>query len=343
VKRYIYDLNKGELEKYILELGEARFRASQIYTALHKGTEFSKINISKELKEKIVTDFDVELPKIVSQIESTDGTKKFLLELSDGNLIETVLLIQEYGTTVCVSSQVGCKMGCAFCASGKDGFVRNLTVGEILSQVLICNNVLGAKVSHIVLMGSGEPFDNFDNVIKFLRVITNVDGLNIGARNISVSTAGLVPKIKEFADLKLQVNLCVSLHAPNDDIRKKIMNIAKVYSIDELLKSAKYFFDKTKRRVIFEYALIDGVNSSQEHAMELVKRLKSGGFSYHINLINLNKTADNPLQPPSREVALKFLDTLIKNGASATMRKSRGSDIAAACGQLKRQVTNNGK
>ena len=354
--RLLYDLNKQELEEYLVSLGEAKYRAGQIYSALHKGLPFDKVNVSKDLKDKIARDFAVELPKVVNRVQSKDGTVKFLLELHDGNLIETVLLTQEYGSTVCVSSQVGCKMGCGFCASGKDGFVRNLSSGEILSQVLIacvpsgaaqslgCNEGKSDKskiLTNVVIMGSGEPFDNFDNTVKFLDLVSNADGINIGARNISVSTAGLVPKIKQFADLGLQVNLCISLHAPNDEIRRSIMPVAKSYPMGELIDSAKYFFEKTKRRVIFEYSLIDGVNCAPEHAVQLSKLLK--GFSNHVNLINLNKTEYSPMQPPTREVAMKFMDTLIKSGVSVTMRKSKGSDIDAACGQLKRRVVKDGK
>ena len=325
----IYDLNKDELTEYIKP--EPKYRAEQIYTALHKGTDFDKINIPKALKDKISAEFYTDLPEVVREHESADGTKKFLLKLCDGQLIETVLLKQDYGNTVCVSSQVGCKMACAFCASGRDGFVRGLSAGEMLGQVIFLNKT--DKISHIVIMGSGEPFDNFDSTVNFLRLTTSPDGINIGARNISVSTAGIVPKIREFADLKLQVNLCISLHAPNDKIRATIMPIAKAYSITELVDAAKYFFEKTKRRVIFEYSLIDSVNCAPEHALELSKLLR--GFPTHVNLINLNKTPDSALQPPTRTVAMKFMDTLIKSGTSCTMRKSRGDDIAAACGQLR--------
>lgn len=332
-EKYLYDLNKEELGQYLASLDEPKYRAEQIYTALHKGTDFEKINIPKALKDKFAADFVTSLPKISKEHKSADGTRKYLLELNDGQLIETVLLVQDYGNTICISSQVGCRMGCAFCASGTDGLIRNLTAGEMLAQVLLLNRI--NKLSHIVIMGSGEPFDSFDNTIKFLNLVTAADGINIGARNISVSTSGIVPKIKAFADLKLQVNLCISLHAPNDEIRQKIMPVAKAYPIGELVSAAKYFFDKTKRRVIFEYSLIDDVNCAPEHAVELAKLLR--GFPAHVNLINLNRTPGSPLQPPSREVAMKFMDTLIKSGASCTMRKSRGDDIAAACGQLKLQ------
>ena len=284
--------------------------------------------------------------KIKNTQTARDGTTKFLLELCDGEQIECVLLIQDYGNTVCVSSQVGCKMRCAFCASGSMGFVRNLTANEMLAQVELAkqfNNspfIKGVsptgdggfsnRLTHVVLMGIGEPLDNFDNVMEFL---SRVD---IGARKISISTCGLPDKIRAFADKKLQVNLCISLHAPNDSIRQRIMPIAKKHPMDELFSAVKYFFDKTKRRVIFEYALIDGVNCAPEHARELAHRLHNAQISYHVNLINLN-SFNKDFKKPSRETAKLFMDTLIKNKVSCTMRKGRGGDIMAACGQLKLQ------
>ena len=266
----------------------------------------------------------------VKTFNSRDGTVKFLVKLGDGNFIETVLLVQDYGNTVCVSSQVGCKMRCSFCASGCKGFVRDLTTDEMLAQVELAKSKCpkGTRLSHVVLMGIGEPLDNFDNVMEFLARV------DIGARKISLSTCGLPDKIRAFADRGLQVNLCISLHAPNDAVRQRIMPIAKKYSVAEIFDAAKYFFDKTKRRVIFEYALIDGVNSLQEHARELASRLHKAQIAYHVNLINLNNF-NKELKPPARETALKFMDTLIKSGISCTMRKGRGTDIMAACGQLR--------
>jgi 23S rRNA (adenine2503-C2)-methyltransferase len=287
-------------------------------------------------------------------ISSRDGTTKFLLRLNDGNLIECVLLVQDYGATACISSQVGCKMKCAFCASGTH-FVRNLSMEEMLVQVLVVKKELERKnkektnapnaggvrggfqtlpesLNHIVIMGSGEPFENFDNVAAFL------DAVDIGARKISVSTCGLPDGIRAFADLGIQANLCVSLHAPNDGIRASIMPIARVHKIAKVMEAVKYFFDKTHRRVIFEYALIDGVNCQAEHARELAYLIKGAKISAHVNLINLNATKGAKLQPPTREKAMKFMDTLIKQGVSVTMRKSLGSEIAAACGQLVSRV-----
>jgi|GEM_PF-1204997 len=289
-----------------------------------------------------------------------DGTTKFLLRLLDGEHIECVLLRQDYGDTVCISSQVGCKMKCAFCASGS-GYVRDLTAVEMLAQVLVARKGGGIafksiapalrfasgdtcadaqllkstpppprapNVTHVVIMGSGEPFDNYDNVVEFL------DMVDIGARKISVSTCGIPDKIRAFADRGGQQNLCISLHAPNDFIRQQIMPIAKRFSIDEVLASAKYFFEKTHRRVIFEYALIDGVNCSVENAVELAQRLKRLRISYHVNLINLNASG-GALKPPSKANAMIFMDTLIKSGVSCTMRKGKGQEIQGACGQLR--------
>ena len=320
-----------ELGDYLKSVGEPGYRAGQVFAALHNGVAVSDIpNIPKSLRERLAADFCCELPATEQVVTSKDGTKKFLLKTITGDFIECVLLTQDYGRTVCISSQVGCKMGCAFCASGRDGFVRNLSAGEMLAQVLV--SARQGRISHIVVMGSGEPFDNYDEVIKFLSLVTAAGGINVGARSISVSTSGIVPKIREFADLGLGVNLCISLHAPNDEIRTGIMPVARKYPIADLLAAAKYFFEKTHRRVIFEYALIDGINTAPEHAVALAKLVK--GFPSHVNLINLNATG-GALKPPTRETAMKFMDTLIKAGASATMRKSRGSDIAGACGQLK--------
>lgn len=332
--QYIYDLNFEELSGVIKNAGEKTYRTAQVYSALHKGVDINSIsNIPKSLKDYLTANFICCLPEIVEERKSTDGTKKYLLQFADGALVECVLLKQDYGNTVCVSTQVGCRMGCAFCASGKDGLIRNLTAGEILSQVLLVDKF--DSVTNIVLMGSGEPFDNYDNVMKFLRLVTNTDGINVSARNISVSTAGFVPQIKRFADEKMQVNLCISLHAPTDEIRKKIMPIAKRYPVRELIDAAKYFYNQTHRRVIFEYSLIDGVNCTPEIAKTLAHLVR--GFPAHINLINLNRiqNADTVLQPPTREVAMQFMNAVIKSGASCTMRKNRGDDIEGACGQLR--------
>jgi len=339
----IYDLSPSELKEYLVSVGEPKFRASQIFGLLHKGHEIVDMpTVPTILKQKVSKEFYAKLPKIIKEQLSRDGTRKFLMEVdSQGTLVECVLMTQDYGLTICVSTQVGCKMACAFCASGKEGFVRNLTSGEILSQVILVNKLYNnsSNTMRIVLMGSGEPLDNYDNFVKFVGLVNEKGGLNISTRNISLSTVGIVPKIREFADLNTGVNLCISLHAPNDEIRCKIIPIARKYSIKDLVGSAKYYFEKTGRRVIFEYSLIDGVNSEVEHAKELSILLK--GFPTHVNLINLNPIGQkdkNALQPPSREVAMEFMDTLIKSGVSCTMRKSKGQDIEGACGMLKMKI-----
>ncbi|MCL2755436.1 MAG: 23S rRNA (adenine(2503)-C(2))-methyltransferase RlmN [Firmicutes bacterium] len=336
----IYDLSINELKEHLVSIGEPKFRATQVFSLLHKGYEVMDMpTIPASLKEKLSQDFYTKLPQIKTEQISKDGTRKYLLELdSIGTLVECVLMTQEYGKTVCVSTQVGCKMGCVFCASGREGFVRNLTSGEILSQVILMNKLQNdnANTMRIVLMGSGEPLDNFDNVVRFFELVNTKDGLNISTRNISLSTVGLPKQIHRFADLQTGVNLCISLHASNDMVRQKIMPTARKYPIVELIDSAKYYFQKTGRRVIFEYSLIDGVNSALEHARELGALLR--GFPSHVNLINLNPTG-GALKPPSREVAMKFMDTLIKSGVSCTMRKSKGQDIDGACGMLKLRKT----
>jgi 23S rRNA (adenine2503-C2)-methyltransferase len=355
--RYIYDLSFDELKQFIAQIGEKPFRVPQIFSALHNGVPLNDIsNIPKSLKSTLANNFDCDLPSVIECRQSCDGTKKYLLQYGALNVsapeknsqhtdcIECVFLTQDYGNTVCVSTQVGCRMGCAFCASGKGGLVRNLTAGEMLAEVLLVSRLNakdgGRGVTNIVLMGSGEPLDNFDNVMKFLELVTDANGINVSGRNISLSTSGLVPQIKKFADLGGQVNLCISLHAPNDALRVQIMPIAKKHSVAELVAAAKYFFEKTRRRVIFEYSLMcrngEPFNCTAECAAELAKLVR--GFPAHINLINLNplkfdRSAE--LTPPDRETAKKFMDALIKSGVSCTMRKNRGDDIDGACGQLR--------
>ncbi|MDR0384179.1 MAG: 23S rRNA (adenine(2503)-C(2))-methyltransferase RlmN [Christensenellaceae bacterium] len=322
--KYIYDLMPEELN---LNPG---YRNQQVWNALQDGKTIDEItNIPNSLKNELKLEYDCNLPRIVNELQSKDGTRKFLLEFADRSLIECVLLQQDYGNTICVSTQVGCRMGCKFCASGADGIVRDLTCGEILAQVILVNKI--QHVTNIVLMGSGEPFDNYDNVVKFFRLVNSAGGLNISMRNISVSTCGIVPKIKDFADLQIGVNLCVSLHAPNDTVRRRIMPIANRYSVSQILDAARYFFDKTHRRVIFEYSLIAGINDKIEHAKELSKLIK--GFPNHVNLILVN-TFNNEFRQ-DKSSAMVFMDTLIKNGTSCTMRRSRGGDIDGACGQLR--------
>jgi len=337
LKKNIYDLNIAELKEYCVSIGEPRYRAIQIFSLLHKGHEVASMpTIPNTLKEKLSNDFVCALPKILELQTSKDGTQKYLLELFDGELVECVVMTQDYGKTVCVSTQVGCKMGCVFCASGRDGFVRNLSAGEILSQTIL----IGGNSLRIVLMGSGEPLDNFTEVTKFFELVTCKDGMNVSSRNISLSTVGLPEGIRAFADLGLGVNLCISLHASNDDVRRKIMPMARKFPIEEVVESARYFFQKTGRRVIFEYSLMEGgefINCSKEHAIELANLIK--GFPAHVNLIALNPTGAE-LDAPSREIAKAFMDALIKNGISVTFRKSKGQDIDGACGMLKQRRKN---
>ncbi len=348
----IYSLTLVELKEYLTSIGEKGFRAGQIFSALHNGVEVKDIsNISKELRGRLNIDFICELPVIVEEKISKDGTRKYLLAFKNQDktdLIECVFLIQDYGNTICVSSQVGCRMGCKFCASCRDGLIRNLSAGEILSQVILMNKLhsqgKARGVTNIVLMGSGEPLDNFENVMKFLKLVTDKDGINISGRNISLSTSGLVPEIKKFADAGTQVNLCISLHAPTDELRKQIMPVAFKYSVKELINAAKYFFNKTHRRVIFEYSLMlkNGVkfNCGVEQGKILADLVR--GFPAHINLINLNPLnflEKAELTPPTREVAKEFMNSIIKSGISCTMRKNKGDDIDGACGQLKIKFT----
>lgn len=342
---YIYDFNLDEIKEILQPLSVPQFRAGQIFTALHQGIAVDKItNLPKDLRAWLQANYDCDLPEIITEQVSKDGTKKYLLAYHKTDLIECVLLNQKYGNTLCVSTQVGCRMGCRFCASGKNGLVRNLTAGEILAQVLLINRLNATAtmrgVTNIVLMGSGEPLDNYDNVIRFLHLVTSATGINISARNISLSTSGLVPQIKKFADEQIQVHLCISLHAPNDELRQQIMPVAKRYRVAELIDAAKYYFEKTHRRVIFEYSLMmkDGkpFNCNVNQARELANLVR--GFQSHINLINLNPLnfdKNAVLTPPSREVAMAFMDAVIKSGVSCTMRKNKGDDIDGACGQLR--------
>ena len=269
------------------------------------------------------------------QESKKDGTIKYLWQLSDGNCVETVLMRYHYGNTVCISTEVGCKMGCAFCASTLGGLVRKLEPFEMLDQVLFTQIDSGLPVSHIVLMGIGEPLDNMENVLRFLELVNSEDGMNISMRHISLSTCGLVPKIDELAKHKLQLSLAISLHGPNDEIRNQIMPVNKAYPIDVLLDACRRYYAETSRRIHFEYAMIDGLNDSEENAKELLRRLK--GLPAHVNLIPLNHVEESPLKPSSRSAVMKFQKTLEDGGVTATVRRTLGSDIDASCGQLRRK------
>ena len=334
----IKNLTLDELTEQIINLNEQKFRAKQIFSWLHqKNVEsFDEMNnLSKELKQKLKDNFKITQIEIVDKLVSKiDNTTKYLFKLDNNYVIESVLMKYSYGYAVCISSQVGCRMGCNFCASTLDGLERSLLSSEMLSQIYKIQKDSGQKVRSIVLMGSGEPFDNFDNFLKFIEIINHKDGLNIGQRHITVSTCGIVPKIYELADKKLQINLALSLHSPTDEGRKSIMPIAKKYSIKEIIDACKYFANTTKRRVTYEYALIAGVNDREEDAKEIISLLK--GSLSHVNLIPVNDVKERNYIKSSKEQIKKFSNILNKAGIETTVRRELGSDINAACGQLRK-------
>ena len=330
-----------ELTEAMKALGQPAFRAKQVYTWLHRGARSydEMSNLPKGLREDLAERYPFTAPQVVRKQESArDGTIKYLWRLSDGNCVETVLMRYHYGNTVCISSEVGCRMGCAFCASTLGGLVRRLEPSEMVDQVLFTQLDSGLPVSHIVLMGIGEPLDNFDNVMRFLELINSPEGMNISMRHISLSTCGLVPKIDALAERKLQITLSVSLHAPNDEIRSRIMPVNRAYPTEELLQACRRYYDATNRRISFEYAMIDGVNDSVENARELLRRLK--GLPAHFNLIPLNHVEESPLKPSTRQAVARFQQTLEAGGVTATVRRTLGGDIDASCGQLRRKYTN---
>lgn len=336
----ILDLSFQELSQYVKNLNEPAFRAKQLYEGLMLGKSLDEIsNLPKSFKEKIEKDY----PKyeVVAHLVSKDETQKVALKFEDGSIIESVLLKYKYGYTVCVSTQVGCRMGCKFCASTLNGLKRNLSAGEILTQVLFFNHLLGAtlkerKVTNIVLMGCGEPLDNYDNVTKFLRLVSAEEGLNISQRNISLSTCGIVPNIYKLADDNFNVTLTISLHAPNDELRKTIMPIANAYKIEEILKACDYYFNKTGRRIAFEYSLISGVNDTDEMIDQLGHLLK--GRPCIVNLIPLNSVKEKKLIGATRKRGYVIVGKLEKFGITATVRRTMGEDIEGACGQLRNRV-----
>ena len=339
----LMSLDAAELEDFVVRtLGEGRFRAKQIGQWLARGAEFAEMtNLSAALRAKLAEIAVANPVRIRESFRSKlDGTEKFLYELGDGNLIEGVVMRYHYGDTLCVSTQVGCRMGCAFCASTLEGRVRNLSAGEILGQVVAANRHIKAqdaarRVHNIVLMGSGEPFDNYDNVVKFLRLVNAPEGLNISLRNISLSTCGLVERIHQFAGEGLPVTLSLSLHAPNDEIRKKLMPVAGAYAYADVMAACRRYGEVTGRRVVFEYALVKGVNCELKHADELASRLR--GMRAHVNLIPLNDVKERNLAAPSRREVQAFLQRLAQRNISATVRREMGADIDGACGQLRRR------
>lgn len=333
----IRDLTLEEIENELVNRGEKKYRAKQIFAWLYRNVEtFEEMtDLPKELIAKLKDSFYIKNLTMKNFQKSKDGTIKYLFQLHDGHAIESVIMKYKYGNTACVSNQVGCKMGCNFCASAKIGFIRNLTPGEIVSQVLEIEKQSGEKISNVVFMGIGEPLDNYDNVIKAIRLMNNPKGLNIGARHISISTCGLVHNIRKLADENMQCNLCISLHSSKDEVRTSMMPINKVYTISEIIEACKYYIEKTNRRITFEYALVDGVNDSLEDALHLSKLLK--GMLCHVNLIPINKIKDGIYEKSSTEKILAFRDFLNEKGIVATVRRELGSDISAACGQLVRQ------
>ena len=333
-------MTQSEIAAVLKELGQPAFRAKQVYTWLHKGARSydEMTNIPKALRDQLACSYPIYTPKVVRRQESKkDGTIKYLWELSDGNCVETVLMRYHYGNTVCISSEVGCKMGCAFCASTLGGLVRKLEPHEMLEQVLFTQIDSGLPISHIVLMGIGEPLDNLENVLRFLELVNSEDGMNISMRHISLSTCGLVPKIDELAKHKLQISLAISLHGPNDEIRNKIMPVNKAYPVEVLLEACRRYYAETSRRIHFEYAMIDGVNDTEQHAKELIRLLK--GLQAHVNMIPLNHVEESPFKPSSRQAVQRFQKLLEDAGIPATVRRTLGGDIDASCGQLRRKYT----
>ena len=332
----IFDWSYDELKEWFKGKGEGAFRAKQVLDYLYKGAEsFEDMkNLNGSSKEKLKEAFVIHIPQVIDKRVSKDGTVKMLLALQDGNIIETVVMKYVYGYSVCVSSQVGCAMGCSFCASTKGGMVRNLLPGEILGQVLAASKEAGERMSHVVLMGSGEPLDNFENVLKFLELVNMKEGLGLSHRNITLSTCGLVDRIRELADMKLQITLAISLHAVTDDKRREIMPIARRWSIAEILDSVRYYMDTTGRRVSFEYSLVNGVNDSLEDAYALAALLR--GMKTHVNLIPVNVIKEMLFRPSQNKAVESFRNALDSRGIEATIRREMGSDIDAACGQLRR-------
>ena len=337
---HLKSMTLTELGQVMKDLGQPAFRGKQVYSWLHSGVQNydQMTNIPKHLRDLLEEKYPLHIPKVVRRQESQkDGTIKFLWELSDGNCVETVLMRYNYGNTVCISTEVGCRMGCAFCASTLGGLVRKLEPYEMLDQVLFTQVESGLPISHIVLMGIGEPLDNFENVIRFLELVNSEAGMNISMRHISLSTCGIVPGIDRLAEKKLQITLSVSLHAPTDDIRKTIMPVNNAYPTEELLQACRRYYDITGRRISFEYAMINGVNDTPEAAKTLLKRLK--GLPAHVNLIPLNHVEESPLKPSAQKAVRQFQEILEAGGVPATVRRTLGNDIDASCGQLRRKHT----
>jgi len=334
----IFSITRKKLEEYFINIGEKKFKATQVFEWIYrKGVRsFDDMsNISKDTIEKIKEDFNFNFLKIIRKQED-ELVSKYLFELSDGNKIESVLMEHDYGLSLCISSQIGCNMGCAFCESGRLKKVRNLSVDEMLLQIMEVEKERGERISHVVIMGIGEPFDNYDNFMDFIRIVTDPYSLALGQRHITVSTCGIVPKIREFADEETGVNLAISLHAPNNELRSKIMKINNAYKIEEIIDAIKYYLDKTNRRVTFEYILLKDVNDTIECALELSKLLK--GINCYVNLIPYNETENIEFKRSKTSQIGAFYDILKKNNINVTIRKEFGSKVSAACGQLRAEV-----
>ena len=339
MKKNMLSLLPGEIEAELSALGEPKFRAEQIFSWLHRGArDFEEMtNLPKSLREKLREGYALYRPKVLKkQVSQLDGTIKYLWELSDGNAVETVVMQYKHGNTVCVSSQVGCRQGCAFCASTIGGLVRNLEPYEILDEVLFSQLDSGREISNIVLMGIGEPLDNFDNVMRFLELVNHPKGLNIGMRHISLSTCGLIERFEELAERDLQLTLSVSLHAPDDETRSKIMPANRGRGVEALMEACRKYYDKTGRRISFEYAMIDGVNDTERHARLLAKEAKS--LAAHVNLIPLNHVEERQFRPSTQGHMKAFIKILEDEGVNVTVRRRLGSDVDASCGQLRRKM-----
>ncbi len=333
-------LKKEELTDIIVNTcGEKKFRASQVFDWIHKKhvKDYSEmLNIPQKLKDELATILPLNVPEIMTVQESRlDGTRKYLFKMHDGQMIESVFMRYKHGNSVCISSQAGCRMGCRFCASTLDGLVRNLTAGEMLSQIYQIERDMNEKVSNIVVMGTGEPLDNYDNLVRFIELISDEEGMNLSQRNITVSTCGLIPKINELAERHLQITLAISLHAPNQKDRAALMPVANSFEIHDLINACKNYFDKTGRRISFEYSLVHGQNDSMDQADELSKLIK--GINAHVNLIPVNPIKERDYKAPDRRNVLAFKERLEKNGINVTIRREMGADIDGACGQLRKK------
>ena len=350
MKTELTGMTRAEITEWAAAQGLPAFRGKQIFQWIHRGVDFGGMtNLPAALRERLAEEACAQPVRIrTERVSRLDGTVKFLFGLEDGNCVEGVLMRYHYGYSLCISTQVGCRMGCRFCASTLEGCLRNLTAGEMLGEVLAANRYLeerrapeekerpAPRISHVVLMGSGEPLDNYDQVMKFLRLLREPEGIQISLRNVSLSTCGLVPEMRRLAEEDLPVTLCVSLHAPNDDIRRQLMPIARKYAMGEILEACRYYIEHTGRRVIFEYALTEGVNAAPEHARELAGRLR--GMQCHVNLIPLNAVAERELRGVTEKTVSIFLRTLEAERISATRRREMGDDIEGACGQLRRKT-----